>query len=205
MELQRAYSTLQVDKAMSEDDEFVTVKGIATTPSPDSYRDIVEPMGAKFKTPMPLLLQHNHHMPVGHVTFAKPTKAGIPFEAKIPKVQEEGTIKDRVDEAIHSLKYDLIKAVSIGFRPLEYSMMDNGGYHFTEWEWLELSLVTIPANSDAVITAVKSMDTSTRAAPGNQRDGIQQNPGVSGQKPTEKSTSPALNNGAVKLIPRNAK
>jgi hypothetical protein len=44
--------------------------------------DVVEPMGAQFKNPMPLLWQHDSQ-PVGQVTFGKPTKDGIPFEARL--------------------------------------------------------------------------------------------------------------------------
>lgn len=155
----RAYSVLET-KAMSEDEDKLFIEGIASTPTPDRMRDIVEPMGARFKTPMPLLWQHNHDMPIGHVTFAKPEKTGIPFKAEIPKIKEAGSLKDRIDEAIQSIKYKLVAAVSIGFRPIEdaYEFMENGGIRFKEWEWYELSAVTIPANSEAVITAIKSVD-----------------------------------------------
>jgi hypothetical protein len=97
--MNRAYTVLDI-KSMEDDGEYVSVKGIASTPSPDRMDDIVDPMGAKFKTPMPLLWQHQHDKPVGHVTFAKPTKSGIPFEAQIPRIKESGRLKDRVDEAI---------------------------------------------------------------------------------------------------------
>lgn len=180
--MERAYSIL-TSKDFSEDDEKVIVKGIASTPTPDRMRDIVEPMGAVFKTPMPLLWQHSHEKPVGHVVFAKPEKKGIPFEAHLPKIKEEGNLKLRVDEAIQSLKYKLVAAVSIGFKSIEHSYMDNGGIHFTEWEWLELSLVTIPANSEAVIQAVKSLDQKYLAALGRKvaGDPDSQSPGVSGK------------------------
>lgn len=163
--MEYAYSLLQTKK-FDEDDDKVFVSGIATTPTPDRMRDIVEPMGAKYSIPMILLMYHNHQKPVGHVTFAKPQKDGIPFEGEIPKVKEAGVLKDRVDEAIHSLKYKLLPAVSIGFNPIEYSFMDDGGIHFREWEWLELSLVTIPAQPEARIRAVKSIDQDVRAALG---------------------------------------
>lgn len=167
--MDRAYSILET-KSMDEDEDKFYVKGMASTPTPDRMKDIVEPLGAKFQTPMPLLLQHNHEKPVGHMTLASPSKKGIPFEAEIPKVKEEGVIKQRVDEAIHSLKYKLISAVSIGFKPIEYSYLDDGGVHFSEWEWIELSLVTIPANSEAVIHAVKSIDQKAIAALGIKAD-----------------------------------
>ena len=155
----RAYSILTT-KMMDEDDDKMTIKGIASTPTPDRSRDIIEPMGAKFTTPMPLLWQHKHDMPIGSVTFAKPRKSGIPFTAEIPIIKEAGKLKERIDEAIQSIKYKLVAAVSIGFRPVEgeYEYMDNGGIRFKEWEWYELSVVTIPANSEAVMTAIKSAD-----------------------------------------------
>jgi HK97 family phage prohead protease len=189
--MHRAYSFL-TQKDFSESADHVRIKGIASTPSADRYGDVVEPMGAKFVTPMPLLWQHRHAEPVGNMTLAAPTKNGIPFEAVLPIIREAGRLKDRVDEAIHSLKYGLVSAVSIGFQPLEGGMerMKEGGYRFKVWEWLELSLVTIPANSDAVITAIKSYDQQLI-----QRAG--RSPGASGQ--------PAAQRGPVKLIPRNTK
>lgn len=179
MKLKRAYSILGVEKTV-EADGMVHIEGIASTPATDRMGDVVEPMGAKFKTPMPLLWQHQHDAPVGQVTFAKPTTKGIPFRASLPIVKEAGRLKERVDEAIHSLRYGLVSAVSIGFRVLEgaYERMENGGYRFKEWEWMELSLVTIPANSEATISAIKSLDAEQRAASGQLDDDTP--PGVPG-------------------------
>lgn len=159
----RAYSVLHV-KAV--DDGARVIEGIASTPTPDRMGDIVEPMGAKFALPMPLLWQHDHSAPIGHVEFAKPTRKGIPFKARLAQVDEPGALKDRLDEAWQSIRAGLVRAVSIGFRALEWSRMDDGNYHFLKWEWLELSAVTIPANSDATITTIKSIDRRTRAALG---------------------------------------
>lgn len=169
MTMKRAYSVLEV-KGITEDDDYFHVEGIASTPTPDRMGDIVEPMGAKFQLPMPLLWQHNHQSPVGHVDFAQPNKKGIPFKATIPKVKEPGNLKDRIDEAIQSVKYKLVMAVSIGFNVIEgaYERMANGGYRFKEWEWLELSLVTIPANADATITSIKSIDREILTALGRK-------------------------------------
>lgn len=166
--MEYAYSVIEFDhkKALDQDEEYVYVSGMASTPNPDRHLDVVDPMGAKFATPMPFLWMHKDSEPVGHMTFAKPEKSGIPFKAQIPKVKEEGLLKDRIDLAIHSLKHKLVQAVSIGFRAAEWSFMDNGGIHFEEWEWLELSLVTIPANADAVLDTVKSIDRVNRAALG---------------------------------------
>jgi HK97 family phage prohead protease len=183
--MDRAYSILDV-KGVADDDKFVYVEGIASTPTVDRQGDSVDPMGAKFTAPMPLLWQHDAHKPVGQMTFARPTKSGIPFKAQIPKITEAGTLKDRVDEAIQSLKYGLVSAVSIGFRILQdgYEVMEGGGWNIKSWEWMELSLVTIPANSEAVISAVKSADIATLSALGRTQGKSTSalSPGDSGQK-----------------------
>ncbi|MEY9098879.1 HK97 family phage major capsid protein/HK97 family phage prohead protease [Sinorhizobium fredii] len=163
--MNRAYSILTV-KAVEEEQRII--RGIATTPSPDRVGDIVEPMGVQFKNPMPLLWQHRADKPVGTVTFDKPTKDGITFEAKLAKIDEPGTLKDRIDEAWQSVKAGLVSAVSIGFRALEYSFMDTGGIRFTESEVMELSLVTIPANAEATISQIKSIDAPMLAASGKE-------------------------------------
>ena len=163
MPMNRAYAVLAI---RAVDDEQRTIEGIATTPSTDRMGDVVEPMGATFALPMPLLWQHDHQAPVGMVEFAKPTKAGIPFKATLARVDEPGRLKDRIDEAWQSVKAGLIRAVSIGFRPIDYETMKDGGLRFKVWEWLELSLVTIPANADATINTIRSVDTEVRAAIG---------------------------------------
>lgn len=161
----RAYSVLTV-KAV--DDAARTITGIATTPSVDRVGDIIEPLGVKFTNPLAFLWQHDHDKPVGTCEFGKPSATGIPFTAKLihPDDVESPTLKDRLQEAWDSIKAGLVRAVSIGFRPIEYAFMDGGGIRFIESEVFELSAVTIPANADAVITAVKSIDRTLRQKAG---------------------------------------
>lgn len=161
--MNRAYSVLEIK---SVDEEHRVIRGVATTPTPDRVGDIVEPLGVKFKNPMPLLWQHNSSQPVGKVKFDKPTDEGITFEATLASISEPGTLKDRLDEAWQSIKLGLVRAVSIGFRSLEHAFMEDGGIHFLKSEVLELSLVTIPANSEATITSIKSIDRVALAASG---------------------------------------
>lgn len=174
--MDRAYSLLSTKEfnqtKNAEGRDVVVVKGIASTPQTDRYRDTVDPMGARYKVPMPLLWQHQHEAPVGRMTLAKPQKSGIPFEAEIPIVKEAGRLQDRINEAIQSLRYELVNAVSIGFIMDEdgYELLDNGGLAIKAWEWVELSLVTIPANSQAVISAVKALDEKSLAALGRNSD-----------------------------------
>jgi HK97 family phage major capsid protein/HK97 family phage prohead protease len=166
--MNRAYTLLTI-KAV--DDDQRVIEGIASTPSPDRMGDIVEPMGAKFKLPMPLLWQHDARSPVGHVEFAKPNKDGIPFKARVFATDTAGKVKERLDEAWESVKLGLVRAVSIGFTINAYEILKEGGWRINEWEWLELSLVTIPANADATIDRIKSIDAELLAASGHKQGG----------------------------------
>lgn len=165
MKLERAYSVLNIK---SVDDDKRELRGIATTPSTDRMGDIVEPKGAEYTLPLPLLWQHDASQPIGHVTSAKVGKDGIEITAKMVEIKEPGRLKDRLDEAWQSIKSGLVRGLSIGFQAKETARLeDSYGYRFIKWAWLELSAVTIAANSEATITAIKSIsDTELRAASG---------------------------------------
>lgn len=155
MNYSRAYGQLQVK---SLDDEQRIIHGIASTPTSDRYEDIVDAKGAKFTLPIPFLWQHNHSLPIGEVKTATVTDAGIEVEVHIAKIEEEGTLKNRVDEAWQSMKAGLVKGLSIGFRGIDCEPIKGTyGIHFKTWDWYELSAVTIPANVEATITSVKQI------------------------------------------------
>lgn len=166
---QRAYARLDVTKdgGITEDGDYYYIRGIATTPTPDRIGDIVDPTGAKFTLPLPLLWQHDSSQPIGNVVTAKSTKNGIPITAQIPKVKEAGILQDRINQAVQSIKYGLVAGLSIGFRALDnaFKFLENGGIEFQSWEWMELSVVTIPANAEATIQTIKKLD-KQRTAPG---------------------------------------
>lgn len=188
-----AYSVLTV-KEVSEDKRII--RGMATTPEADRVGDIVEPMGASFGKNLPLLWMHRHDMPVGTVNFGKPTDKGIPFEARLPVVAEPSQLKARIDEAWASVKAGLIRAVSIGFRPLEWSIIDDtGGMRFTKSEIFELSLVSVPANAGATITEIKAFDAAIRASVGDVKDTDEKPPSEVAEKKTK----------SVKLTPKGEK
>lgn len=163
----RAWSKLTIKSVDAEKRE---IEGVATTPTVDRIGDIVEPMGAKFTLPIPLLHHHKHDQPVGQVISARPTKDGISIRAKLARIAEPGPLKDRVETAWQEIKAGLIRGLSIGFKPIEYEPLDPkdpfGGLRFNSYSLYELSLVTIPANADAQITMIKSIDQSLQAANG---------------------------------------
>lgn len=201
MKLERAYSLLEV-KDFSEDRRVLT--GLATSPVPDRVGDVVEPMGAKYASDLPLFLYHDSRLVVGRVKFGKATKAGIPFEATLPKVMEPGTLKDRVEEAWGLVKYRLITGVSIGFRVIgeAYERMKDGGIRFLETEILELSLVPVPMQALATIESIKSADQAIRRAASGARPVVRLDhaPAESGtQEPGDSGQAKARRKGVVYL------
>lgn len=159
LEPQRAYATFEIKGIVEEDDGEMTLEVIASTPCTDRMGDIVEPMGAVFDAPFPFLYQHDSKMPIGWVTQAKPNSNGIPATVKLAG---KGIAKF-IDDAKALIKAGLVRAVSIGFRALDWKWIDetdwnNMGIHFLQWEWMELSAVTIPANMQATIQTIKSYD-----------------------------------------------
>ena len=167
--MNRAYSLIDIKSI--KDDERV-IEGVATTPSVDRVGDIIEPMGAKFSLPMPLLLDHNLQQSVGHVQFAKASKDSIAFRAKIETDDEPGEVKDLLDKAWKLVRKGLRSCVSIGFSIKDYEVMKQGGWRIKEWDWLELSLVTIPANADCTIDRIKSLHAAMLAATGHKQNGV---------------------------------
>lgn len=162
--MNRAYSTMTV-KAVDEEQRIIT--GIASTPSADRAEDIMVPEGAQYTLPMPFLWQHESDEPIGHVTAVKVTASGIEATMQIAKVDEEGKLKERLDEAWQSIKAGLVRGLSIGFAPVETSRIEGSwGIKFLKWDWYELSAVTIPCNAEARITSVKSITRKQLAALG---------------------------------------
>ena len=186
--MNRAFSLLEI-KAVDEDKRVIT--GIATTPTVDRVGDIVEPKGAEFKLPVPLLWQHDAARPIGHVVRAKVTKSGIEITAKIERESEPGDLKNLLDFAWQSIKKGLVRGLSIGFKSLEHSRRDDDdgfGLRYIRWLWLELSAVTIPANEEATITAVKNFDAEALAASGRVRKTSNVGPGVTGRRSSNSQT-----------------
>lgn len=185
----RVSTVLLTVKDFAETIDYFEFSGMATTPKIDLIGDIVDPMGAEFVLPIKLLSKHEDKKPIGEVYWAKATKAGILYKARIPLVKEAGVVRERLLEAIHEIKYGLITAVSIGFKAMRDGIqMLEDGLRFIRWRWLELSLVPIPANDEATITSFKSLNVELRAALGaeeqeRQRGEQKPRPGATGQRP----------------------
>jgi hypothetical protein len=172
-------------------------RGIATTPTLDRVSDRINPMKATFAPEIPLLHAHNHQAPIGVVRLGKPTKNGIPFEAEIPVINEPPTLKERVDVAWGEIVHGLVRAVSIGFRATEAPEFNkDGGLDFNGVEIMETSTVAIPAQSEAIISAVKSIDQQVRRDAGVEDDPL---PEIPAQPKDEAATGKSVR--VVKLAP----
>ena len=165
VDVKRAYSTMRI-KAVDEDRR--EIRGVASTPGTDRMGDVVLPDGAQFTLPIPLLWQHDHEKPIGEVTQAKVTPDGIEIVAKLARVDAPSQLAARLEEAWASIKSGLVRGLSIGFMPIKYAFLDEGGIEFQQWDWYELSAVTIPANAQASISVVRSLDQGSLAASGKK-------------------------------------
>lgn len=175
----------------AKDDEGV-YEFVASTNRVDRQGDIVEQNFdfKQFKQNPVLLWGHDYSAPpIGKVvkvwtqkrekangTADKETRARVKFvDAEIYPFA--GMVKSMIDDGF-------LSAVSIGFRPLERAQVSDEereklgmgpwGERFTKSEWLELSVVPVPANSDAVLAGVsKGLFTEEAKALGqiNPRDG----------------------------------
>ncbi len=146
--MEQLFGTLEI---RSSDDELREFTGIANTAALDSHGTVIEPSGARFALPIPLLWFHDQRTPVGEITHAELRNGAWHVKGTIRKVLEPGKVKDATDQAWHSLKYKLVRGLSIGFASLKEQ-----GNRFIEWAWRELSLVTIPSNQEASIVSVRS-------------------------------------------------
>ena len=174
------------------DDGERLVEGWATRPEVDRTGDIVMPKGVQYKLPLPFLLDHDHEKAIGDVEKVFVSDQGIRFIARIKKINSDSNVARACDNAWDLIRNGLRRYVSIGFRVLKYEIDSNtGGMIVNEWEWLELSAVTIPALGSAEITGFKKFGV------------IDRQPSIA-LLSDEELVSEHFRKGAVKLQPCNS-
>ena len=133
-----------------------TVTGLITTNAIDRYGEVVEAKGmndsAYEKNPV-VLLGHNHAtLPVGKNLWRKTQSKGV-----LAKTQFVDN--DIGNELVKFYDEGFLNAFSIGFIPTKWidgNQKDEKWIRkFTEWELLEYSAVSIPANPEALAKALK--------------------------------------------------
>lgn len=163
-EISKVHRKLLSDLEFSTDkslEDKRQIRVIAASGKADRTGDIVNVEGIElgnFKKNPIILWGHDHYgLPV-----AKAVEAGV-VDGKLQMVLEFATkeIYEFADTVYKLVKGGFLKGVSIGARVLDAEWMfdddDNIiGRKFNKLELLELSIVAIPADSKALITAVKS-------------------------------------------------
>jgi len=128
----------------------------------------MDPAGAEFTLPMPLLWFHDDRNPIGQVFAADVRPDGIFIRARVSSVSAPGRLKTLVDEAWAAFTADppLVRGLSIGWAPIEAKTVGKIR-RVIRWVWGELSAVSVPMNTQATILSVKSADAT--AATGSPR------------------------------------
>ena len=148
-------------KADSDNDTYTF---LASSEKVDSYGDIVVQKGIslkRFKKNPIILYQHNQNSPIG-TGKAYLTDGGLKVDVKLaPK-----GISPVVDTVRGLIEAKILKAVSIGFSAMEWEPIrdkDNefSGYKFLKSLLHEISIVSIPANDEALAIA-RSCNLSTK-------------------------------------------
>jgi HK97 family phage major capsid protein/HK97 family phage prohead protease len=123
----------------------------------DRYGDVIVASGwqlANFKRNPIALFGHDQSTPIG--VWENLRVEGTKLMGRL-KLAARGT-STRIDEIISLVEQGVLKAVSVGFRPLDREPLDSG-VRYKLQELLETSVVSVPANPAALAVA-KSMNIS---------------------------------------------
>ena len=122
---------------------------ILSDESADRVGDVIRASGwdlRAFKSNPVALFGHAHENIIG-------VWENVRIEDKMLKgalrLAKEGT-SDLVDTVRSLIEQKVLKAVSVGFQPIEANPRNGGGYEFTKAALHEVSLVAVPANSNAL-------------------------------------------------------
>lgn len=143
-------------ESVNEDDR--TARFVASDESTDRYGDIVMASGwdvSDFKNNPQFLFGHkSHQLPIGRVTNTWTKGSAFMADVEFTPLG----LDDFADKCFRYLKLKFLRAVSVGFMPISREPMydDEGRYtgtKFLKQALLELSLVPLPANANALEVA----------------------------------------------------
>jgi HK97 family phage major capsid protein/HK97 family phage prohead protease len=144
---------VHVQKAVKRDDG--KIEFVMSDETVDRYGDIIAASGWKlsnFKQNPIALFGHNSSFPIG--TWEDVRVQGKELRGVLAPAPE-GT-SQRIDEIRRLVEAGILKAVSVGFIPLDYEVIENsdmGGVKYTQSELAECSVVSVPANPNALAVA----------------------------------------------------
>ena len=151
-------------KAAEVDEDERTVKAVISTGAIDRDGEVLSPKGMKHdnfvKNPVVSWSHNASEPPIGKAIWLYKGRKKI--EAKV-----KFATTDRAEEVYQLYKGGFLNAFSVGFIPLKGHRpspeeikkapeLADARFIFDEWELLEFSPVTVPANPEALATAVKT-------------------------------------------------
>jgi hypothetical protein len=136
---------------------------VASDESVDSYGDIVRAAGWELKrflaNPVLLFAHNNHEPPIGSVIDIGVKGGELIARAKFLPAG----VYDKADIVWSAIEQGALRATSVGFMPTKMpnEIKDaegnwTGGYEFIGQELMELSVVPVPANANALAVARKA-------------------------------------------------
>jgi len=145
-------------KSATQEDGSVIIEGMASTESVDRVGDIVSAQAwtksgglANYKKNPIILFNHQYGKPIGKAIEVQTTSQGLYIKAKISKASGE------IGELI---KDGVLGAFSVGMRVKDAEYVKaTDGFLIKDVELFEVSVVSIPANQDAVFSLAKSFET----------------------------------------------
>ncbi|WP_278984694.1 HK97 family phage prohead protease [Sphingobium yanoikuyae] len=121
---------------------------------------------ANRSTPLPMLLHHDSHRPIGAWKEWQERKDGLYVKGRL-------TLSTRDAQEAHALAKDgALTGLSIGWKPRKGATDRSGVRTITEAELFEGSLVALPMNNRTRITSVKSITNAKDIADLLQEAGI---------------------------------
>jgi HK97 family phage prohead protease len=163
------FKSLKFDAAMIDPDERTFEGYAAAYGNTDTDNDIIE-QGAFAKSikeafpakSIKVLWQHRADTPIGIPLDMREDSKGLWVKSRISKTAKG-------DEALELMRDGVINRLSVGFSiPGGKSQIDGQGIrHIYEGKLYEYSLVTWPANDQAIITGVKTLKEMRLLADGN--------------------------------------
>ena len=127
------------------------VRAVCSTATPDRHGDVIDQTGwdlASFRRNPVILFMHDHADPVARATSVGIEGGNLVADIAFP---DEGTVR-RSDYVWGLIASGVVRAVSVGFWPLAWTPLPSGnGMRITKMDLLEVSIVSVPANPDALI------------------------------------------------------
>lgn len=143
-----------------EDDR--TIKFVISTGDPDREKDIISPDGWNtanyLKNPVVLFAHDYGSLPVARATNVKLENGNLVAEAEFA----DEKLNPMAEQVYQMLREGYLRGASVGFRPLDFSYNEQrGGVDFSKQELLEFSVVPVPANPGALMSASADANAAT--------------------------------------------